>query len=116
MIFALAGKKPYSDWLSGWIKEKRLVLSAIVVAEFLSGARREEEIVFRNLLENFKVLPVDSIVAQVGASFRKEFTRKKKRVWLSDCLIAATCRVFGAILVTFDKKDYPFDEIDIKVE
>ena len=114
LIFALAGKKPYSEWMGVWIKEKRLVLSAIVVAEFLAGARHEEEVNFRQLLENFKVLPVDSIVAQVGASFRKDFKRKKKKVWLSDCLIAATCKVFGATLVTFDKSDYPFVDINIK--
>lgn len=116
LIFALAGKKPYSEWLRSWIKERKLILSAIVVAEFLSGARDEEEIVFRDLLENFKVLPVDSIVAQVAASYRKKFKKKAKRVWLSDCLIAATCSVFGVTLVTFDSRDYPMEDVNIKIK
>ena len=95
------------------MEEKSLVLSSIVVAEFLSGATKDEEIAFRSLLENFEVLPVDSIVAQVGASYRKEFKTKEKKAWLSDCLVAATCKVFGVTLVTFDRKDYPMKDIEI---
>lgn len=113
LIYALSGKNPYSSWLKKWIEDKSLTLSAIVVAEFLSGATKDEEITFRSLLENFEVLPVDSIVAQVGASYRKEFNTKEKKVWLSDCLVAATCKVFGATLATFDRKDYPMKNIEI---
>ena len=113
LIYALAGKYPYSSWLKKWIEEKSLTLSSIVVAEFLSGATYDEEIAFRNLLENFEVLPVDSIVAQVGAAYRKEYIRKKKKIWLSDCLVASTCKVFGVILATFDRKDYPMKDIEI---
>ena len=113
LIYALAGKAPYSSLLRKWIEGKLLTLSAIVVAEFLSGATKEEEIAFRNILENFEVLPVDSIVAQVGATYRKEFNSKEKKVWLSDCLVAATCKVFGVTLATFDKKDYPMKDIEI---
>lgn len=113
LIYALAGKTPYSSLFKNWIEEKRLVLSAIVVAEFLSGATKDEELAFRAILENFEVLPVDSVVAQVGALYRKEFTTKEKKVWLSDCLVAATCKVFGTVLVTFNKKDYPMKDIEV---
>lgn len=113
LIYALAGEKPYASWLKKWIVEKRLVLSSIVVAEFLSGATTEEELAFRRLLENFKVLPVDSLVAQQAASYRKIFFKKKKKVWLSDCLIAATCKLYGATLVTFNKADYPMPDIEV---
>jgi len=113
LIYALAGKEPYASRFKNWMEEKSLVLSSIVVAEFLSGATKDEEIAFRSLLENFEVLPVDSIVAQVGASYRKEFKTKEKKAWLSDCLVAATCKVFGVTLVTFDRKDYPMKDIEI---
>lgn len=116
LIYALAGKSPYSDWFAIWIKGNKLVLSAVVVAEFLSGATKDDEIAFRILLENFEVLPVDSVVAQVGAEYRKKYSRKEKKIWLSDCLIAATCKVFGAVLVTFDKKDYPMEDVEIVTE
>lgn len=113
LIYALAAKKPYSTWLKNWIENESLVLSSIVVAEFLSGATESEEILFRDILENFKVLPVDSIVAQTAANYKKIFSKKKKKVWLSDCLIAATCQVYGAVLATFDKKDFPMKDIEI---
>ncbi|KKR86192.1 MAG: PilT-like protein [Candidatus Woesebacteria bacterium GW2011_GWB1_41_10] len=113
LIYALSDRQPYSSWFAKVIKEKKLVLSSLVVAEFLSGATKEEEISFRLLLENFDVLPVDSVVAQVAAQYRKKFLQKKKKVWMFDCLIAATCKVFGATLATFDKKDYPMGDIKV---
>ena len=38
---------------------------------------------------------------------------KTKKVWLRDCLIAATCKIYGAAFVTYDKKDYPMKDIKI---
>ena len=116
LIYALAGKTPYSTLFKKLLDDKRLVMSAVVVAEFLSGAHKDEELAFKNILESVEVLPVDGAVAQIAASYRREFKRKFKKVWLTDCMIAATCKVFGATLVTFDPKDYPMTDIDVKVD
>lgn len=114
LIYALSGLQPYANWLTKTIDGKKLVLSAIVIAEFLSGATKKDEVSLKLLMDRFDTLPVDGVVAQVAAEYKKKYSRKTKKVWLSDCLIAATCKVFGATLVTFDPKDFPFEEIEIK--
>jgi len=113
LIYALSGQESYASWLVKNIKGKKIVLSAIVVSEYLSGVTKDEEIPFRGILENVEVLPVDSVVAQVGAYYRREYSRKRKKVWLFDCLIAAACKVYGATLVTSDSKDYPMKDIKV---
>ena len=113
LIYALSGKEPHHTSVNTWIEENQLVLSSIVTAEYLSNATSQEEAPFRKLMQICRVLPVDADVALQGALYRKQFTRKQKKVWLIDCLIAATCKVFGATLVTSDKRDYPMIDIPI---
>jgi predicted nucleic acid-binding protein len=113
LIHGLAGVDPYASLLESHIKDKSLSLSVITVSEFLSGVTGREELVFKSLLQKVNVLPVDVIVAETAANYRKEFNKKTKKVWLFDCLIAATAKVYGAILVTSDKHDYPMKDIQI---
>ena len=116
LIYAFSSLQPYASWLEEVAKEKKLVLSVIIIAEFLSGATKKDEISLKLLMDRFEILPVDSVVAQIAAEYKKKYSGKTKKVWLSDCLIAATCKVFGATLVTFDPKDYPMNDIDVKVD
>ena len=113
LIYGLAGKEPYASFLKENIKNKRLVLSAIVVAEFLSGATEEEEKIFSGLTQKFPVLTVDLPIAQLAAYYRKKYLKSKKKLMLPDCLIAATCKVYKAVLVTLNRKDYPIKEIEV---
>ena len=114
LIYAFSELQPYANWLRKAIDERKLVLSAIVIAEFLSGATKKDEVSLKLLMDRFDVLPIDGVIAQVAAEYKKKFSKKTKKVWLSDCLIAATCKVYGVTLATFDAKDYPFEDIDIK--
>lgn len=113
LIYGLAGKEPYASFLKENIKNKRLVLSAIVVAEFLCGTTEEEEKIFSGLTQKFPVLAIDLPIAQLAAYYRKKYLKSKKKLMLPDCLIAATCKIYKAILITLDKKDYPIKEIEI---
>lgn len=111
LIHALAGKDPYQTSVRAWINKNQLVLSSIVIAEFLSNATPDESRSFQKLLTICRTLPVDAAVAQHAAGYRKQFVEKKKKVWLLDCLIAATCKVYDVTLVTADKRDYPMQDM-----
>ncbi len=113
LIYALAGKKPWANLVKKWIKTKQLVLSSIVVAEFLTGAHQDEAKIFEALLDKFGSLPVDTAVARIAADYRKKFLEKNKRIRLPDCLIAATCRLYQTTLVTLNQSDYPMKDIKI---
>lgn len=111
LIYALAGKKPWAELVQKWIEQKELGFSAIVVAEFLSGATEEEIRIFEALLDKFGSLPVDTATARLAADYRKKFLQKGRKLSLADCLIAATCKLYKATLVTFNTADYPMRDI-----
>lgn len=116
LVYAFKGIVPYADWIKKAIQKNTLVLSSLVVAEYLAGADKNEEEALHLLTIKTDVLPITLKVAEIGAAYKKANRKKTKKVWLSDCLIAATCKVFGATLVTFDKKDYPMRDITILKE
>lgn len=111
LIYALGGKKPWARLVKEWIAKKQLALSSIVVAEFLTGATNEEATIFEALLDKFGSLSVDTITARLAADYRKKFLNKGRKLALPDCLIAATCKIYQATLVTFDRSDYPMQDI-----
>lgn len=113
LIYALAGKKPWSELVKKWISKKQLALSSIVVAEFLSGVTDKEAKIFEALLDKFGSLPVDTAIARLAADYRKQFKKRGRKLKLPDCLIAATCKLYKATLVTFNSKDYPMKDITI---
>jgi len=113
LIYALSGQEPYASWLVKNVKERTIILSAIVVSEYLAGVTKDEEVAFRGILENVEVASVDSLIAQIGAGYKREYIKKSKKVWLFDCLIAATCKIYDAVLVTSDSRDYPMKDIEV---
>ncbi|MDP3994709.1 MAG: PIN domain-containing protein [bacterium] len=115
LIKAFLGKEPYASWFVDHFRKKEIILSAIVISEYLSGAKSSEREGFEKILTGIEICPVDVAVAKIAAGYRREYSKKTKKVWLFDCLIAASCKVFGATLVTSDRKDYPMKNIRVKV-
>ncbi len=111
LIYGLVNKSPYANHLKQWIEQKTLVLSVIVVAEFLTRATIEEEKMFEALLDQFGALSVDTTIARIAADYRKYFLQKGYKLKLPDCLIAATAKFSNATLVSFDLKDFPMKDI-----
>ena len=106
LIYAIKGQEPYAAKLIQWIEKKQLLISAIVAAEFLSGGDDMERDKFQALIDMFGTIPVDTAVARMAAEYKIKFADNKPRLRLPDALIAATCKLYGATLVTDDKNDY----------
>lgn len=113
LILALAGENPYADYVKKLVKQDRLVLSVIVVAEFLVGANEDEAKVFESLLSRFGAAEIDVDVARMAAFYRKKFVKLKKKVYLPDCFLAAMCKLNGYHLATLNRKDYPMKDIKL---
>jgi len=64
-------------------------------------------------LDKFGSLPVDTATARLAADYRKKFLKKGRKLPLADCLIAATCKLYKATLVTFNTTDYPMKDIPL---
>lgn len=113
LIFGLKGLQPFANLLKNWIKNRQLLLSSVVIAEYLSKSTPKEAAVCLDLANHFNVLPVDLDIAKQAAEFRKTSLKHKQKLHLPDCLIAAQCKFSGATLATLNPTDYPQTEISI---
>lgn len=106
------GVEPVASAVKRWIEAGEIAISAITVAEVVSKASKAEKEKLDLLVSKFGVLPVDQVVAEIAGSYRQEFSRKQNRVYLLDCLIAATAKLYNLKLITENIKDYPMKDID----
>jgi len=113
LILGFKDEVPYNSFLRKIIKEKRLALSAVVIAEYLVGVTEDQEKLFNALVTQFPVLPIDLPVAQLAAFYRRIYMKKGKKIGLPDCLIAATCKIYNTMLATLNPTDYPMKEVEI---
>lgn len=107
------GREPNKGFLTGLISKGKLYLSTVSLAEFLVGAQEDEKKKLDELCDIAEIVPIDRNIAEAAASYRKQFSRKTKKVYLLDCFLAASCKVLGLTLVTNDVSDYPMKDIKI---
>jgi predicted nucleic acid-binding protein len=105
LIDLLRGRAEAVAFLQG-LADPPLV-SAVTVAELYAGVRDGPE---RTALDAFiatvTVLPVDGAVAARGGLIRRDYA-KSHHVGIADALIAATAELYGATLVTLNRKHSP---------
>lgn len=111
-IRAAKGYSPESEFLDKVIQKRQIMISSIIVGEFLAKSTAQEEKTFEDLLNTFTILSIDIEVARVAAKYRKE-SLKVKRVQMLDCFLAAQAKLNNLTLVTNDKSDFPMKDIKV---
>lgn len=111
IIDAFLGREPIASQVRQWIESGSIALSAVSVGEIISKASKEEMEKLDLLISKCGTLPVDDVVAGIAGNYRREFFRKEKRVFLIDCFIAATAKLYNLKLATRNVKDFPMKDI-----
>lgn len=111
-IRAAKGYSPELEFLDKAIQKRQIVISSIVIGEFLAKATAQEGKAFENLLNEFTILPIDEEVAKIAARYRKE-SLKVKRGQMLDCFLAAQAKLKGLVLVTNNKPDFPMKDLKV---
>lgn len=111
-IKAAKGYFPEAKFLRQAIQKKQVMISAIVVGEFLARAEAMEEKSFEELTVYFEVLPIDLEVAKIAAEYRRK-SLKSTKIHLLDCFLAAQAKFYDLTLVTNNKADFPMKDIKI---
>ena len=112
-IAYFAGLESVVDRLGKVVTSGEVGISAIVAAEFLVRARKSEVKAFEELVGLSGVLSIDWDVVREAVRLRRQVLRRSKRIIMLDCMIAATAKVNGASLWTFDKRDFPFQGVQV---
>lgn len=113
ILEAFWGKEPAASKVKSWIEAGQIAISAVTIGEIVSNASQTEREKLRLLVSKFGAFPVDQVVAEMAGNYRQQFSRKKKKVFLLDCFIAATAKLYNLQLVTRNIKDYPMEDIEI---
>jgi predicted nucleic acid-binding protein len=103
------------DVLNEAIQSRSLLISVISIAEIYTKLDPKDEAIISALTSKFPPYPVDMDVAIKAAkikSLQKPGTGRKQML---DCLVAATAKVKGAKLITFDKGFSSFKGLDLKI-
>lgn len=107
-------REPAASILKQAIAAADAVFSPIVVGEFLVKATQKQTMAVHQWIDAFGLLVVDRRIMEQGVIYRKTCLHKIKRVQFLDCLIAATAKIHGATVVTYNRKDYPFSDLSIR--
>ncbi len=110
LIDHLRGIKQAKDTLLKFIYEQNYI-SVITVGEILFGMQKSEEEKTFTLLNSFVELPVDK--ETIRTAHQIKLMIKTHKLFLYDCIIAATALKYNQILVTRNKKHYPDKRIKL---
>lgn len=113
ILAAFWGKEPIASTVKSWIESGQIAISAVSVGEITSKASKTEGEKLSLLISKFGVLPIDQVVAEIAGRYRLEFSRKKNKVFLLDCFIAGTAKLYNLKLATMNVKDYPMTDIEV---
>lgn len=103
--------EPYNSAVKAWVSSGDARLSAVSISEFLVGALPQEAAGLDQLLQVLDYFPVDLPIAKRASELRRQVLRRKSRVLLLDCFLAATAISHDCVLATTNRRDFPFPEL-----
>lgn len=87
----------------------RIAVSIITVMELRIGATNpSKRALIDELLSPYEIIPLNKQVGIVALRLIESHTSPQRRLSLGDALIAATCIVHNADLLTFNRADFNF--------
>ena len=104
IIDVLRGFEPTKEKIKELLENNELLISGITEAEIFAGkdmemGEKKKKIV--KFLSMFKKVNPDNQILQIAGEFKRKY-----RISLLDCIIAATAYVLNAKLFTRNKKDF----------
>jgi predicted nucleic acid-binding protein len=94
------------------VTNHRLLCSAVTLTELWAETSPENAEIVHELIENVRVVPVESELARHAGGYMRRFS-KSHAVSLPDSIIAATAYVARLPLLTRNLKHFPMDDIQI---
>jgi predicted nucleic acid-binding protein len=113
LILHLRGNKASREVLREAAQDSLLCCSAVTIGEIHAGMKEQEREKTVKLLDSLLVINVDRKIATLAGDYRR--TIKSHQLELDDCIIAATCFVHKATLITGNIKHYPMKDFEKKV-
>lgn len=112
VIWYLRGHQPTRELLDGPL-QRALACSTLTIYEVWRGVRDHERVRTRRYLGALEAIPVSATVAYAAAEYRQAFRARGITLGDMDSVIAATARVRGLTLLTYNRRHFPMDDIEL---
>jgi len=114
LINASKDGDPDRSWVLELIRAgDPVAVSAITITELYAGFSRGQNAALDAFLDRLHVVTVTRDIGVAAGSFHHEHARQGVVLSLTDCLIAASALLTGAVIVTRNVKDYPMGEVSV---
>jgi len=110
VIWMLRGHAPTRDLLNQ-LARGGLACSALTVYEVWVGARDGERDRTRRVLNALRTAPATAEMCYAAADYVQTFRREGITLGDMDSIIAATAKVGGYTLLTYNRRHFPMDDI-----
>jgi predicted nucleic acid-binding protein len=77
-------------------------ISVITWMEVMAGSTTEDEVRLRSFLQNFRLIALESDIAERGFQVRRD-----RKIKLPDAIIQASAELFGRTILTRNTRDFP---------
>ncbi len=113
IIWVLRGESKYVEYISKLKNKMQLSLSVITVAEVYQNILPAEYADTKELLNEYIIWDVTRKIAERGGLYWQQYHKKFAKLYLPDCLIAATASEHELELLTLNVKHFPMEDIKV---
>lgn len=113
IIWFLRGRKQTLELLEELQKSGVPACSPISIVEVQLGIKKGEERKTSGFLNSLEVCPITRDIANSAGEYIREYKKRGTSLNIPDAIIGATCILHDFVLVTYNKKHYPFKELKI---
>lgn len=112
MIAYLRDVKETFDFIDSLFNNGEMLgCCSVSVTEVYAGMKEKERISTEKLIKNLQFFLVDLEIAKMAGDIMRDYRSQGITLGLTDTTIAATAIYYDLILVTYNKKHFPMDEL-----
>lgn len=111
IIWFLRGRQEVVSLLKGLATERLLGCSPLSIIEIRLGVKKGEENATQLFFDAIKTWEIDKRIAEQAADYILFYKKKGVTLDFVDATIAATCKLNGLILMTYNPDHFPMQEI-----
>jgi len=114
IIAYLRGLKEAVDFADHLLRDGSMLgCCSVNVAEVYAGMKEKERTTTENLIDSLKFFPVNLEEAKLTGNMIRHYRSKGVTLGLADAMIAAVAIQNDLILVTYNERHYPMEELKL---
>jgi len=113
LIWILRGNNKIINFIEKKLKKSKPAISLLSAAEIFKNIYPKEVKPTEKFLKAHILLSINYQIAKTAGLYWKEYIKKRKKLGILDCLIAATAKCNNLKVITCNVKHFPMKDIKV---